>query len=106
MLAQDIERLLLKENGRLERENDLLRKMFQKLERKLERMKELEEKEDVNRCQYCKKYIQYYIKSGPWSKTEYTPINAGHCVAGVSVNKGGKKRPTPDDSCPYFELSI
>ena len=94
MLSQDVEKL--------ERENILLRQMFQKLQRKLEEKETLKPKS----CQYCKKYIQYYIKGGPWSKTEYTPINAGHCVAGVPVKKGGKKRPTPDDSCPYFELNI
>ena len=94
MLAQDVEKL--------ERENILLRQMFQKLQRKLEEKETLKPKS----CQYCQKYVQYYIKSGPWSKSEYVPIYAGHCTAGVPVKKGGKKRPTPDDSCPYFELNI
>ena len=93
MLSQDVEKL--------ERENILLRQMFQKLQRKLEEKEALKPKS----CQYCQKYIQYYIK-GSKHQPEYVPIYAGHCIAGVPVKKGGKKRPTPDDSCPYFELGV
>ena len=94
MLSQDVEKL--------ERENILLRQMIQNVQRKLEEKEILK----PNSCQYCKKYVQYYIKNSWSNKGEYVPIYAGHCTAGVPVNKGGKKRPTPDDSCPYFELGF
>ncbi|MBR4026795.1 MAG: hypothetical protein IKJ01_04470 [Lachnospiraceae bacterium] len=99
MSSEDIEKLLLKEVKRLEHENTLLRKMFQD-ERKAHEKQKIEEKKAISEsCQRCKKYVQYYTKSGE----EYTPIYAGHCMADVPVKKGGKRRPKPDEVCQYFE---
>ena len=87
MSSEEIEKLLLKEVKRLEHENTLLRQMVQN-ERKQQEKQKLEEKKAVSEsCQYCKKYVQYYIKGGEWSKTEYTPIYAGHCMADVLRNR-------------------
>lgn len=55
-------------------------------------------------CQYCRNYIQHYMKAQTARGAEYRPINAGHCVNGVPACRGGKKRPAPGDTCQYFEL--
>ena len=82
---------------KLERENRALRRALEEINSKMEQNKVLKPKS----CQYCKNYIQHYRKEG---QGNYVPINCGHCVCQVPVSKGKKKRPVPDDTCPYFEL--
>ena len=92
----------------------MLSKKVQKLERKNyvleEALKELSEKMEQNQvakpksCQYCKHYVQHYIKGGIGYLSEYTPIHDGHCICGVPIKRGGKRRPKPDDTCAYFEI--
>lgn len=76
-----------------------------------ERLRELSEKMEQNSaikpkiCRYCKNYVQHYLKSGTEQKPIYVPIYDGHCASRVPIKKGGKKKPSPDDTCVYFELN-
>ncbi len=88
--------MLAGEVARLEKENDALKTMVQELTEQLEQGG----KGNPRACKYCKNYIQHY---GRWDD-RYKEIYAGHCVSGVPINRGGKKHPAPDESCPYFEL--
>lgn len=92
--------MLSREIRELENENQALKVALQELSKKMNENAVLKPKS----CQYCKNYIQHYAKGFPWSKTEFSPINAGHCISGVPIKKGGKKTPTPDDTCQYFEI--
>jgi len=94
--------MLSSEIRELENENYNLKKALQELADKMEGNAILKPKS----CQYCKNYIQHYAKGLFGSSTEFSPVYAGHCVSGVPVKKGGKKSPTPDDTCPYFEFGI
>ena len=85
---------------KLEQENTVLRRALEEIGNKIEQNKVLKPKS----CQYCKNYIQHYIKGGEGSTSEYVSIYDGHCVSGVPIKKGGKRNPKPDDTCPYFEL--
>lgn len=88
--------MLSREIRQLENENAVLKNALEELSKKMERNKVLKPKS----CQYCKNYVQHYGKFDG----RYSPINAGHCVSGVPACKGGKRKPTPDETCPYFEL--
>lgn len=92
--------MLSKEIGNLERENYELKKALQELSMKMEQNTVIKPKS----CQYCMYYIQHYIKDGIGSPSGYTAIHDGHCVSRVPVKDGGKRRPKPDDTCPYFKL--
>lgn len=92
--------MLSNEIARLEMENITLRRALEELNIKMEQGSVLKPKS----CQYCKHYIQHYIKGGEGGISEYTPINDGHCVCRVPLSKGRKRNPAPDDSCPYFEM--
>lgn len=35
-----------------------------------------------------------------------TRYNEGHCVRGVPISKGGKRRTVPDDTCIFFEFGV
>lgn len=93
MLAQEIRKL--------ENENHVLKEQLKELSKKMEQNEVVKPKS----CQYCKHYIQHYIKGGyPVFTEKYVPIYAGHCACGVPISKGRKRRPSPDDTCPYFEI--
>lgn len=92
MLAQEIRKL--------ENENYVLKERLQELSKKMEQNKVVKPKS----CQYCRHYAQHYIKGGRGYMKEYIPIHAGHCTSGVPISKGGKRKPVPDDTCPYFEI--
>lgn len=86
---------------KLEYENHMLRQALEELKQKMKN----NEVPKPKSCQYCKYYVQYYIKGGfPAYTKDYVEINSGHCSRGVPVKKGGKKNATPDDTCPYFEI--
>ena len=93
MLAQEIRKL--------ENENYVLKEQLKELSKKMEQNEVVKPKS----CQYCKHFIQHYMRdrSGV-HRQEYTPIYAGHCTSGVSISKGGRRKPTPDDTCQYFEI--
>lgn len=93
--------MIANEVNKLECENRHLKAALAELNQKMEQNSVVRPKT----CQYCRHYIQHYIRdrSGMYAK-EYVPIYDGHCVRGVPIRKGGKKRPVPDDSCPYFEI--
>lgn len=86
--------------AKLESENRILREALQELNQKMENNEHIKPKS----CQYCKYYVQHYIKGGIMFNKEYVPIYQGHCVAGVPMKKGGKKEISPNDTCLYFEL--
>lgn len=44
-------------------------------------------------CEYCKNFIQHYIKTG----MQYSPVYSGHCIAGRQT----KPRKT-DGTCKFF----
>lgn len=88
--------MVASEVARLERENEALRLELMELGKRMEQDTEKKPKA----CKYCRKYIQHYGKFNG----SYSPINAGHCISGMKNCKGGKRKPNPDDSCPYFEL--
>lgn len=92
--------MLSMEIQRLEAENSALKETLRELEKKMDQNQILKPKS----CQYCKYFIQHYIKGGRTYTKEYIPIYFGHCTCGVPVSKGKKRNPKPDDSCPYFEL--
>lgn len=92
--------MLSNEIKQLESENTVLKHALEELSKKMEQNKVLKPKS----CQYCKNYIQHYIKGGRGFQSEYTPIYDGHCTSGVPIRKGGKRKPKPDETCPYFEL--
>lgn len=92
MLAQEIRKL--------ENENYALKEQLKELSKRMEQNEVVKPKS----CQYCKHFIQHYIKCGTLYREEYKPIYAGHCTCRVPVSKGVKRKPTPDDTCPYFEI--
>lgn len=92
--------MLSHEITRLENENHVLKEQLKELSKKMEQ----NEVSKPKSCQYCKHYVQYYIKGGAGFIHEYTPIYKGHCTRGVPIYKGGKKKTTPEDTCPFFEL--
>lgn len=87
--------MLSREIARLENENFALREELRELNAKMESNAVLKPKS----CQYCKNYIQHYIKTVTGG---YKPIYAGHCISGVKTKR--RKKSNPDDTCPYFEL--
>lgn len=92
--------MLSNEIKELENENAALRKALSDLSKKMEGNAVLKPKT----CQYCKNYLQHYIKEMPGGLQRFTPVYYGHCISGVPLYKGGKRKPKPDDTCPYFEL--
>lgn len=84
----------------LENENYVLKEALNELEKKMEQNEVVKPKS----CQYCKYYVQHYIKGGLNYRAEYTPIYDGHCTKGVPIKKGGRRNSKPDDTCMYFEI--
>lgn len=85
----------------LKQENYILREALNELKERMENNEVCKPKS----CQYCKYFVQYYIKGGfPVHTTKYVPIDKGHCMRGVPIKRGGIKNPTPGDTCPYFEM--
>ena len=92
--------MLSREVVQLENENAVLKNALKELSAKMEQNAVVKPKS----CQYCKHYVQHYKKGGLYDRTEYEPIYDGHCTSGVPISKGGKRKPKPDDTCPYFEI--
>lgn len=92
--------MLSKEIRSLENENQVLREALKTLQQKME----CNEIAKPKSCQYCMHFVQHYIKGGHGFTKEYVPIYEGHCTCGVPISKGRKKKPTPEDTCPYFEM--
>lgn len=92
--------MLSNEIREIENQNCALKKALEELSKKMEKNSVVKPRS----CQYCKYYIQHYAKNLPGSISQFTPVHAGHCVVGAPTKNGGKRRPNPDDSCPYFEL--
>lgn len=92
--------MLSTEIQKLEKENFVLRKELQELKKKMDE----NQIPKPRSCQYCRNFMQHYIKGNGIFTKEYIPIYAGHCTCGAPVSKGKKRNPKPDDSCPYFEL--
>ena len=84
--------MLSREIANLEYENRVLKDALEELKKKMEQNTVVKPKS----CQYC-------IEEGVYS-ADYVPVYSGFCVSGVPAYKGGKKRPAPDDTCPYFEI--
>ncbi len=92
--------MLSKEVSKLEYENAALRSTLEELKQKMEEGAVSKPKS----CQYCKYYVQHYIKGGSGHQSVYRAIYSGHCSCGVPIKKGRKRDPKPDDTCPYFEM--
>ena len=92
--------MLSNEVVKLEKENAALREALETLSRKMESNEVLKPRS----CQYCKSYVQHYIRNWGACREEYSPINAGHCMRLVPAGKRKSKNPAPGDTCPYFEL--
>lgn len=92
--------MLSKEIRSLENENQVLKEAMKALQEKMERNEVVKPKS----CQYCMHFVQHYIKGGRMYTKEYIPIYEGHCTCGVPIYKGRKRKPTPEDTCPYFEI--
>lgn len=94
--------MLSNEIAKLEQENRVLKAAMEKLQETMEKNQIVKPR----CCQYCKNFIQHYMKDMSSFGSRYTPIYAGHCTCGVPISKGGKRNPKPDDTCPYFDLGI
>lgn len=73
----------------LEMENDRLKQAVKALEETVA--------QDGNHaacCEYCKNYIQHYVKVG----LNYTRTYCGHCI------HGRIKKRRPEETCKYFEI--
>ena len=92
--------MLSREIANLENDNRALKDELEELKKKMEQGTVVKPKS----CQYCRNYIQHYRKAIRSCSEEYIPINDGHCLSGVPISKGGKKRPKPHDTCQYFEF--
>lgn len=92
MLAQQVRAL--------QNENLCLRQALEELSQKMEQNQTVKPKS----CQYCKHFIQHYMKGGTINTFDFVKIPFGHCTVGVPVKKGGKIHPKPDETCQYFEI--
>ncbi len=92
--------MLSQEIAAIERENRALKETIRELKEKMERAEVPKPKS----CQFCKNYVQHYIKGGVAFTSKFVPIDEGHCVSRVPIGKGRKRQPSPEDTCPFFEL--
>lgn len=92
--------MLSNEIKELEHENILLKDALEELGKKMEQNKVQKPKS----CQYCKHFIQHYMKETYNGDTVYFPIYDGHCANRVPIGKGRKRKPSPEDTCPFFEM--
>lgn len=83
--------MISREVQNLERENAKLKNMIRNLTLEMQKSGD-----KPMACEYCKYFIQYYIKAN--NNINFTKTFAGHCT------HGRMKRRKPDDSCQYFEL--
>lgn len=74
---------------KLERENRELKEVIAELQEKASKRSV-----KPKACEFCKFYIQHYIKQNG----RYIETNAGHCFHGRIKGR------QPADSCKYFEL--
>lgn len=81
MLAQDVKNL--------ENENYRLKETIKVMQSKFD-----EEELKPKACEYCKFYIQHYIKVGG----NYSQTYCGHCTHGRVKDR------KPSDTCKYFEF--
>ena len=93
--------MISSEVKKLKQENRILKNALAEIQEKINSNEALKPKS----CQYCKYYVQHYMKGGfPAYTKEYVEIYAGHCTRGVPIKKGGKKNTSPDNTCSYFEI--
>ncbi|MCM1400327.1 MAG: hypothetical protein NC225_12700 [Clostridium sp.] len=78
--------MLSQEIMELEHENIVLKEALEDIKRKMEN----NEVQKPKSCQYCKNYVQHYIKGGRTYKSEYVPINDGHCTCRMPIYRGRK----------------
>lgn len=83
MLSQEVS-VLERENDRLNRENEELRRLLGT------------EPVKPKNCHSCKFFIQHYIHSGI---NCYAPVDQGHCICG----KQTKSRKASEKNCQYYE---
>ena len=74
---------------KLEDENKRLKEAIKQMEVKFE-----EEQLKPKSCEFCKFYIQHYVKV----EGKYLMTHCGHCTHGKVKDR------KPKDSCEYFEL--
>lgn len=84
----------------LERENILLKDALTELGKRMEQS----EIQKPKSCQYCKYFIQHYMKETYNGSTSYHAVYDGHCTNRVPIGKGRKRKPSPEDTCPFFEI--
>ena len=80
--------MLSSEVRRLEDENCRLREALASMQKKFDG-----EPLKPKACEYCKFYIQHYVKVGG----QYSETYCGHCTHGRVKDR------KPKDSCKYFE---
>lgn len=81
--------MLSNEIRKLESENQSLREALKTMQVNFEK-----EKQRPRACEYCKYYLQHYVKVDGG----YKPTYCGHCV------HGRVKKRVKDESCQYFEV--
>lgn len=81
--------MLSSEVRSLENENYRLKEAIKSMQKKFG-----EEQIKPKTCEYCKFYIQHYVKV----EGRYAPTYCGHCTHGRIKDR------KPKDSCKYFEL--
>lgn len=91
--------MLSTEIAKLEQQNQKLKAMLDDMIQKEKEGQIVKPKS----CQYCRHFMQHYIRQIQSNGTIYQPIYDGHCTRGVPISKGGKRRPKPDETCLYFE---
>lgn len=80
--------MLSQEVSKLEQKNRELQEQLNILQERYNDTSEL-----PKRCEYCKNFIQHYIKCG----SSYVKTFDGHCIAG----RAGKNRKA-DQTCKYY----
>lgn len=90
-----------RETKLLRQENYILHEALNELKERMENNEACKPKS----CQYCKYFVQHYVKGGfPAFTKDFIEINEGHCKRGVPIKRGGIRHPKPCDTCPYFEM--
>lgn len=94
--------MLSNEVIRMEQENKELRAALKELADRMEKSEVLKPRS----CQYCRNYIQHYMKTFGKYNREFVPVYAGHCVCNVPGKRSRVRKKNPDDTCPYFEIGV
>lgn len=92
--------MLSREIQRLEKENLLLKEELRELGVRMNNNVVAKPKS----CQYCKHFVQHYIKINP--SGSFTAIYDGHCVRCCSKKYGRIRKTNVDETCQFFELGV